>query len=391
MNSSVKIIFHIDMNAYFASVEMIKSPFLRGKPFIVSNRVSNKGIVSTASYEARKYGIHSAMSKMDALKLCPNLIVVDHDFKAYQEYSRRFMEIFREYTSIVEQASIDEAYLDMTNASKERFPLDIAKEIQMRLKNELNLPCSIGIAPTMFLAKMGSDLKKPMGLTVVRKKDVPKLLYPLPIGDFFGIGKKSVPYFESIGIYKIGDIVSYDENELREKIGENQFNYIMKCLKGKSDDIVNPNRYAKSMSIGNSHTLDRETNNETILKKELRILAERVSKRLMFEHMIGKTISIQIKYSNFSNTTRSISINNYIQDADSIYDYAEDLFDKYCNIDTMTVRLLGVTVSNLISEKSLRKEINLFNVQELDKEQKLIDTLKNVKEKYGEDSVKKGT
>ena len=188
-----KIIFHIDMNAFFCSVACILNPQLRGKAFAIGRENSYRGVISTASYEARAFGINSAMPLSEAYKIKPDLIVVHIDYKYYTEYHNKFVKLISQYSNLIEVASIDEVYADMTEAAKSKHPLVIAKEIQARLLKEYNLSCSIGIAPTLFLAKMASDLKKPLGVSVVRKRDVKDILYPLSVKEIYGIGKKTYP------------------------------------------------------------------------------------------------------------------------------------------------------------------------------------------------------
>ena len=189
-----KKIIHIDMDAFFAAVEQRDNPSLKGKPVIIGanpKEGKGRGVVSTCSYEARKYGIHSAMSMNDAFRLYPKLVVVPLEFKLYRKYSHLFFEYLKDYSNLILPGSIDEAYVDMTEASKDKHPLALAKEIQQGLYEKHKLPCSIGIAPTLFLAKMASDMQKPMGITVLRKKDIVNKLFSLPIKDMFGIGKKT--------------------------------------------------------------------------------------------------------------------------------------------------------------------------------------------------------
>ncbi|MDR4969231.1 MAG: hypothetical protein RG740_06400, partial [Acholeplasmataceae bacterium] len=189
MKKDIKIIFHIDLNAFFASCAMIKDPYLKDKVFVVGgSSTSRRGVISTASYPARKLGIHSAMNINDALRIYPKLIIVPTEFNLYQKYSNLFFSYLKQFSNIILAGSIDEAYVDMTEASKNKHPLELAKQIQDGLMETHGLPCSIGIASTLFLAKMASDMLKPMGITVLRKKDIVHKLFSLPIQDMYGIG-----------------------------------------------------------------------------------------------------------------------------------------------------------------------------------------------------------
>ena len=191
-----RVYFHVDLNAFFASAEVLLNPSLAGKPMAVAGH-TRRSVVSTASYEARKYGVSSGMSIHEAIRLCPDLIIQEGHYHYYEELSSQFIAIVSLYSARVEQASIDECYVDMTETIRmyER-PLDLAWELQQRIRRETGLQCSIGIGPNLFLAKMASDMKKPMGITVLRIRDVPSIMWPLPIKDMRGIGKKTLPYME---------------------------------------------------------------------------------------------------------------------------------------------------------------------------------------------------
>ena len=205
-----KIIFHIDINAFFCSVACILNPSLRGKVFAIGRENSYRGVITSASYEARKLGIHSAMPQIEAYKKVPDLIIVTLDYEYYKQYHRLFIQLLHQYSDLIEVASIDEVYMDVTELSLKRHPFVVAKEIQMRLLKEIGLPCSIGIAPTLFLAKMASDLQKPLGVTILRKRDVKQLLYPLSVQEIFGIGKQTYPLLIQHQIKTIADFMNPD-------------------------------------------------------------------------------------------------------------------------------------------------------------------------------------
>lgn len=208
---SARVIFHIDLNSFFASAEILKNSALAGQPVVVAG-LNRRSVVSTASYEARSYGVHSAMPLHMAMEKCPELVVVQGDYSWYEELSERFFKYLRKFSPFIEPASIDECYMDVTEAIKAyKRPLDLAWIIQKNVMDDLRLPCSIGVAPNKFLAKMASDMRKPMGITVLRKQEVPRKLWPLPISDMWGIGKKSVPLLIENGIETIGDLAS-EEN-----------------------------------------------------------------------------------------------------------------------------------------------------------------------------------
>ncbi|TFG83139.1 MAG: DNA polymerase IV, partial [Erysipelotrichales bacterium] len=241
-------IFHIDLNAFFAEVEILRDPTLRGKPLVVSGH-SRRSVVSTASYEARAYGIHSAMPIGEAYRRYPELIVLEGHFADYEDYSQRFISFLHTFSDKIEQASIDEAYVDMTEAvHSEEYPLDLAVRLQKRLLEEVKLKCSIGVAPNKFLAKMASGLRKPMGIVVIRQEEVPVKLWPLPIDDMHGIGKKTAPRLHDLGIHTIGDLANYeDEMKLRTVLG-NFVGHYVGLARGYDESPIEQRTELKSVS-----------------------------------------------------------------------------------------------------------------------------------------------
>ena len=382
--NQVKIIFHIDMNAFFCSVACILNPFLRGKPFAIGRENSYKGVVSTASYEARAYGIHSAMPLSVAYKLKPDLIVVSVDYKYYQYYHKKFVELIKKYTNIIEVASIDEVYADMTEASLSKHPLVIAKEIQARLLKEYNLSCSIGIAPTLFLAKMASDIKKPLGVTVLRKRDIEKILYPLSVKEIYGIGKKTYPKLIENGINTIGDFMN-EENfyKIVNLIGENQFYSSYNNLKGLSSNIVNPNRYSESNSISTSMTYDIALISEAEILYELRKMTREIHSKMIHDGYFTKTISIVLRDTDFQTISRQKTLDKYTDDFLIIFETVQELLEE--NFLDKGYRLIGVGLNNLVDKDHIPKEYNLFNVLSYDQREDIINNLiNNFQSKYGE-------
>ncbi len=382
--NQVKIIFHIDMNAFFCSVACILNPFLRGKPFAIGRENSYKGVVSTASYEARAYGIHSAMPLSVAYKLKPDLMVVSVDYKYYQYYHNKFVELIKKYTNIIEVASIDEVYADMTEASLSKHPLVIAKEIQARLLKEYNLSCSIGIAPTLFLAKMASDIKKPLGVTVLRKRDIEKILYPLSVKEIYGIGKKTYPKLIENGINTIGDFMN-EENfyKIVNLIGENQFYSSYNNLKGLSSNIVNPNRYSESNSISTSMTYDIALISEAEILYELRKMTREIHSKMIHDGYFTKTISIVLRDTDFQTISRQKTLDKYTDDFLIIFETVQELLEE--NFLDKGYRLIGVGLNNLVDKDHIPKEYNLFNVLSYDQREDIINNLiNNFQSKYGE-------
>lgn len=356
-----RVYFHIDLNAFYANAECLLDPTLRGKPLAVSGQ-TRRSVVSTASYEARAYGVHSAMPIAEAKNLCRDLVVVAPHFNYYEELSNEFIAIVRSYTSIVEQASIDECYADMTDAIF-RFPrpLDLAFQLQHRVRDELGLPCSIGIGPNLFLAKMASDMKKPMGITVLRIREVPQKLWPLKIADMRGVGKKTLPFLEELGIRTIGDLAQWkDPEQLRGIFGKNTEQMIARA-NGHDDRQIELETDPKSMGV--SETFLEDVTDYDELRGMMRTLSRRLSKRLAEVKKTGSLVSIRIRYSDFSNADRSMHVDHPIWKADDLFEQGIRLFNE--NWEQDPVRLLGLTLSEFHSEQEDR---NLFNLEESEKE-----------------------
>lgn len=367
MKKNVKIIFHIDLNAFFASCAVIKEPYLKDKVFVVGgNPMTRRGVVSTASYPARKLGIHSAMAINDAFRIYPKLIIVPIQFNLYQKYSHLFFQYLRKYSSLVLEGSIDEAYVDMTELSETKHPLEIAKEIQEGLLKEYGLPCSIGIASTLFLAKMSSDMKKPLGITVMRKKDIVYKLFPLPISSCFGIGKKTYPRLEQIGIQTIGDFTKKEnKNKILSIMSEPSYESYLDHILGRSSDIIDPKRYMIPKSISNETTLNYSMDDHEAIFKIITEILEHTHERLVKEELVAKTIGIRLRDSNFETINRSYTFNEHTDDYDLFYDAVETLFED--NYHKEALRLVGVFMNSVIQKKDLKQDYNLFTYQEFSK------------------------
>lgn len=355
-----KIIMHIDLNAFFANAELLRHPELIGKPIAVGGS-SRRGVISTCSYEARSYGVRSAMPLYLAKRLCPSLIVLPGDYKYYQELSNKFFSYLKNNVSpIIEIGSIDECFVDMTSIMKdEKDPLSYLKKLQLDLKKETGLSCSIGLSVTKFLAKMGSDYKKPMGITIIRKKDIKKLLYPLPIGDMYGVGKKTVVKLQKIGIYKIGDFAIREDQELQKVLGKMYF-VLKDWINGHGDDVVS-DAYDDPKSISTSTTFMYDTSSYDELTMMIKNQSKIVSKELKKKKMIGTTIHLTLRDSEFKTITRSKTLDVVLEKEDDIYFHAMELFDKYWAGDE--IRLIGVGVSSLHLKENYHSQLNLFNIE----------------------------
>ena len=362
-----KVIVHIDLNAFFARCEEIKNPSLEGKPVAIGHE-GRGGIVSTCSYAARQFGVSSAMPMFKAKKLCPQLIILPVDYRFYSMMSKTFFSFIRRYTPLVEAASVDECFADFTNALKnEKDPISFFRKLQADLFKETGLKCSIGISTTRFLAKMASDYQKPMGLTIIHKHDIPKIIFPLKIEAMFGVGKKTSPRLKSVGINTIGDLYQRLENEDPETktiLGKQYFT-LKEWLEGQGSDAIETEKWDPK-SIGNSTTLPFDTDDGEIIKKYFLDLSKEVSMRSKHEEKLGHTIQIVVKDVDFKSFNKSITLDNPTNDYKVIYEQACNLFDK--NFKGIMLRLVGVTLQNLIDPKEMAVQMSLFDYESHEKE-----------------------
>lgn len=353
-----KIILHIDLNAFFAACEELKDPSLKGKPMIVGGG-GRRGIVSTANYAARNYGIHSAMPTYKAVQLYPDLIIREPDFKLYHHYSSLFFNYIKEnFSPLIEVASIDECYVDATAVLKDdSTPLKTIANLQQTLLKELGLGCSIGVAPTKFLAKMASNYKKPLGMTVYRRRDLKNTLWRLPISEMYGIGKATAPRLLALGIKTIGDLATTNDPEVKNVLGKSFYTF-HDWANGYGSDIVLVEE-DDPKSIGNSQTFLFDTDDYDEISALFKELAASVAKRAERENKVGTTIQIVIRYYNFETINRSVTLSKPTNKALTIFYEAMKLFDR--NYKDEPIRLLGVTLQNLSDEGSLVEQLSLFD------------------------------
>ena len=364
-----KVIVHIDLNAFFVRAEEIRNPQLVGKAVAIGH-LGRGGIVSTCSYEARKFGVRSGMPMNKAVKLCPDLLIVPPDYRFYITLSHEFKKYIRHITPKVESASVDELFADFTDVIKGKRNVEAYfREIQAGLYKKTQLKCSIGVGPTKFLAKMASDYQKPMGLTIIRRKDIKNILYPLPIEDMFGIGKKSAPRLRQVGVATIGDLAKrLEDNDpvVLSLLGKGA-EELQKWLKGYgSDEVIT--EYDDPKSIGNSTTLVKDSSEYEYIKQTFELLSEEVSMRAKRESMIGSTIQIMVKDTNYQAHNKSTSINPPTNSAKDIFQTALKLYEK--NYLDMTLRAVGVTLQNLINIKDVAVQMTFFDYEMHEEENK---------------------
>ncbi|MDR7870653.1 MAG: DNA polymerase IV [Tissierellaceae bacterium] len=334
-------ILHIDLDAFYASVEEQDNPALKGKPIIVGGS-SNHGVVTTASYEARKYGVHSAMPAFMAKKLCPNGIFLPVRMSRYKEVSKQIFNIYYDFTDLVEPVSIDEAYLDVTSLNMSS--LDVANEIKRRVFNSTGLTISIGISYNKFLAKLASDWNKPNGIKIISHEMIPDILLPLNVKKVHGIGPKSAERLYNIGLYTIEDLMGLSEEFLVEFFGKHG-NEIYHRIRGIDTRTIDTERERKS--LGTETTFSEDTDDKEILKSYLYEFSLEIEAALDKNQFNGKTVSIKLKYEDFKVITRSKTLTHYVSCANDIYDIATALLDEI-NLPKK-VRLIGITISNLSS------------------------------------------
>lgn len=374
------------MNSFYASVEMAFDPKLKGKPVaIAGNPEERKGIIVTSSYEARAKGVRTTMNVWEAKKLCPELILLKPNFERYRAASGEIFRMMAEITPMVQPVSIDEGYIDVTDVEGLGTPLEIAKNLQNRILKELDLPCSIGIAPNKFLAKMASDMKKPLGITVLRKRELHFTLWPLEVEEMYGVGEKTADKLHSIDIKTIGELAKADVYQLRQLLGING-----ERLKNRANGIdnreVDPDAIYDFKSIGNSQTLRHDTTDTNEIKHFIKKLSEKVIIRMHRKEVVGKSVQITIRYHDRKTITRSKKLDNYLNNLEDLFLIATELFDQ--NWNNEPIRLLGVTVQHLEDKKHIGEQLNIFTYEAAAKKDMLSQTINQLTEKLGENPFK---
>ena len=385
-----RVIFLVDMNAFFISCEKIRHPEIEGKPAAVAgDPVNRTGIILTANYEARKYGIKTTMVLREAFRLCPDLIIIPPDHRFYEKMSKEVMQILSSYTPVIEQNSIDEAWLDMTGCeSLFGQPLESAKRIMNRIKNELNLWCSIGISENKFLAKMASEMKKPLGITELWINDIQEKLWPLPVNYLYGVGKQTAKKLNGIGISTIKELALANREYIYNKLGKTGVELVL-LANGIDDSPVTVNR-EDVKSIGRSTTLPHDITDIEYAKAILMKLSDDIGMTARKSGKKGHTVQITIKYSNFNTITRQMSISPSCNVKD-IYAAGVKLLES--NWNNEPVRLLGISLSGFQNDG---EQISLFHLVDAneaksdDKIDNLEDAILKIRKKYGTEIIKPG-
>ena len=344
------------MDAFFASVEQLDNPDLRGKPVAVGGS-GERSVVAAASYEARKFGVRSAMPSVIAKRLCPNLIFVRHNFARYTEVSASIHEIFREYTDLIEPLSIDEAFLDVTKDKKNIGSATvIAKKIRNEIKSRTGLTASAGVSVNKFLAKIASDINKPDGLFIIKPEDAEKFIESLDVEKFYGIGKVTAQKMHKLGIHTGADLKRWDLVSLVRNFGKSGV-FFYDIVRGIDDRPVEPDQERKSVGTELTYEKDLITRFEIIA--ELYKLEKELIERLDHAETTGRTITLKVKFSDFRQITRSKTLQNYIRDFDTLHKEISEI-RKSLNLEGTRIRLLGLSVSNLETDDCEERQLYLF-------------------------------
>jgi DNA polymerase-4 len=372
-----RIILHIDMDAFFISVEQRDNPALMGKPAAVCGSLS-RSVITSATYEARPFGIRAGMSTQEAKRRCPQLILVEGNHSKYTETSARIFSILKQFTPLVEVASIDEAYLDITQSMLLfQSPCHIARSIKDRIRKSEKLTCSIGVAPNKLLAKLGSGLKKPDGLVIIRTEEVQEILEDLPVSKLYGIGPKLAEALNSIGIFTCGQLGKFPIDVLSKRfgiIGER----LHEMGLGLDDSPVIPfDEEEDAKSIRHSVTLEEDTSDPEMLRKVMLQLSERVSRRMRRDGFYGKRIAITVRYSDFFTFSKQKTFSKWMNSGNEIFRHAFEIFESIPH--PKPIRLLGVGMSQLKKEGC---QLDLF--EKKDKKDNLLKAMDRVNERFGD-------
>ncbi len=379
------MIIHVDMDAFYASVEIRDNPELIGKPVVVGGSPSGRGVISAASYEARKFGIYSAMPSREALRKCSSIVFVKSRMSHYAAVSRQIREIFFEFTSLVEPLSLDEAFLDVSGCERlfGTAP-EIAQQIKSKILADTGLIASAGVAPNKFLAKVASDLHKPDGLTVVDQSEIQTFLDPLSISRVWGIGPKTQKKFTRLGVQTIAQLRQLDLKLLQYQIGDSA-QHFYNLARGIDNRPVVPDRIAKSVS--HEHTFPVDVYDEEVLSAWLHELADLVGRRLRRHDIFSKTVQLKLRYDDFETITRRKTI-PATHSTQTLFETASQLLS---GIDRHSrgVRLIGLGTSNL--SRSAPRQLSLFDQEDKNKQSRVDEISDSIRDRFGQQSLNRGS
>jgi nucleotidyltransferase/DNA polymerase involved in DNA repair len=378
-----RVVLHLDMDAFYAAVEVRENPELTGKPLIIGH-AGKRGVVSTCSYEARKFGVHSAMPSVTAARLCPDAIWLPGRMELYVEVSRRLRRILDEEAPIVEPLSIDEAFLDVTGLATDlAHGAAIARKLKDRIRAEERLTASVGVAPNKFLAKLASDLEKPDGLVVFAIEDVEPRLWPLPVRKLWGVGPKSADVLHRGGLRTIGDIARLTETSLGSLVGAGMAAHLHALAYGKDDRPVHASQVAKSIS--EERTYGDDLTDPGTIDRELLARAEGVARALRREGLAARTVHLKIRTGDFTTATRALTLHDPTDLAEALVEAARTMYRERIDLHGQGVRLIGVGVSGLLPAGSAPAP--LLPDADTERARKLAEAQDAVNDKLGEDVV----
>ena len=410
---TTRAIIHVDMDEFFAAVEKLDNPDLRGKPLLVGGDPKARGVVATASYEARVFGCHSAMAMAKAVRLCPHAIVIHPHFERYSAASKQVFEIFRQFTPLVEGLSIDEAFLDVTGCERLHrkigtdpiyFPharegrmdaeeinrvrpyFSIAREIKARIRAETGLTASVGVSFNKFLAKLASDLKKPDGLVVIGPSQVREILDPLPVTKIWGVGPAAAGQLERLNVRTIGQLARADAQLLRRTFGAEMAEHYLALAHGRDDRPVETEGQAKS--VGQEETFAVDIDRLDPLRGVLLGQVQEVARRLRADRLKARTVTLKIRHGDFTTITRSRTLDAPTHSTDDLWDAAKAVLEEWAAKQFRPLRLLGMHASNLTGEHG--GQLGLFTEAGDQKRQRLDKTVDDIASRFGAGAIKRG-
>jgi len=384
--SKAREIIHVDMDAFYASVEQLDHPELRGKAVIVGGDAKSRGVVSAASYEAREFGVHSAMPTAQAMRRCPHAILLPVRMDRYAEVSHTIRTIFEQYTPLVEPISLDEAFLDVTDSTNLFGSAEqIGKAIKKAILEQTHLTASVGVAPNKFLAKLASDLKKPDGFVIITERNRQQILDPLPVGKIWGVGEVTEKALKSHGIHTIGRLRTSSIEELRGIVGHGAED-LHSLARGEDDRPVEPDRQCKSLS--SEQTFATDISDATRLLNVLLEQVEEVGQRLRHENLKARTVTLKLRYGDFRTVTRSDTLRESTNVTKTLWATAERVFRQWHTRSAGPLRLLGFGVSGLAPEQAGQQM--LFHDPEEDKLKRLDQVVDRIRDRYGNRAAHRG-
>jgi len=382
--SPPRVILHLDMDAFYASVEVRENPALAGLPLIIGHR-GPRGVVSTCSYEARKFGVRSAMPSVTAERLCPNATWLPGRMDLYVEVSRRIRKLLDDMTPVVEPLSIDEAFLDLTGVVRDlREGSEAGRRAKERIRAEERLTASVGVAPNKFLAKVASELEKPDGLVILPLESVPSRLWPLPVRALWGVGPKTAELLNGLGIHRVGDILNAPRTRLASRLGEGMAEHLRLLAAGKDDRVVETSREARSISEERTYGVDLTDAAE--IGRQLLARAEGVARSMRDDGLMGWTVNLKVRSGDFTTWTRSLTLARPTSFAEEIRDAAASLLKDRIDLRGRGIRLLGVGVSNL-EAAAPPEQADLFDDPERRMHERSAALEDSVRHQFGEGAI----